>query len=231
MERLAILDHESHTLHVEDVSDEMLAKYDGEEEDYIEDHYALEDYSWDYIAATVYTAPDGEITTGVDFAKPKKCTKTCAVCGKQVTQGYLFDGTTCLCSKECATHFFADDEGCVEILIDDGDRLVWHDKLEDIQKFNIQTPADVARFFIWIVFEKHINFHPDDSFGDYENNKTHEPTFSPVAANYYDKTMQRCFDICEKYDRDIYKLAQLVMGMFCYCDCNDTMAKFCLGED
>ena len=173
MERLAILDHETHTLYVEDVSDETLAKYDGEEEAYIEDNYALEEYSWDYIAATVYTAPDGEIITGVDFAKPT----------------------------------------------------------EDIQKFNIQTPADVGKFFIWIVFEKHINFHPDDSFGNYENNETHEPTFSPMAANYYDKTMQRCFDICEKYDRDIYKLAQLVMGTYCYCDCNDTMAKFCLGED
>lgn len=130
MERLAILDHETHTLYVEDVSDETLAKYDGEEEAYIEDNYALEEYSWDYIDATVYTAPDGEITAGVDIAKLHKSKRTCAVCGKQVTQGYLFDGTDCFCSKECATHFFADDEGCVEILIDDADRLVWHDTFE-----------------------------------------------------------------------------------------------------
>lgn len=130
MERLAILDHETHTLYVEDVSDETLAKYDGEEEAYIEDNYALEEYSWDYIVATVYTAPDGEITAGVDIAKLHKSKRTCAVCGKEVTQGYLFDGTTCLCSKECATHFFADDEGCVEILIDEADRLVWHENLQ-----------------------------------------------------------------------------------------------------
>lgn len=128
IERLAILDHETHTLFVEDVSEEALAKYDGDEQAYIEDNYALEDYSWDYIVATVYTAPDGEITTGVDFAKQKHDTRTCAVCGKQVTQGYLFDGTTCLCSKECATHFFADDEGCVEILIDEADRLKWNNE-------------------------------------------------------------------------------------------------------
>lgn len=172
MERLAILDHETHTLYVEDVSDETLAKYDGEEEDYIEDNYALEDYSWDYIAATVYTAPDGEIITGVDFAKPT----------------------------------------------------------EDIQKFNIQTPLDVGKFFIWIVFEKHINFHPDDSFGEYENIDKDEPTFSLEEANYYDEVMRQCFVVCEKFERDIYKLAQLVMGTYCYCDCNDTMAKFCLGE-
>ena len=158
-------------------------------------------------------------------------TRKCSVCGKQITKGYVFDNTDCLCSKECATKFFGNDEGCVEILIDDADRLVWHDELEDIQKFNIQTPVDVGKFFIWIVFEKRINVHPDDPFGDYVSMETHEPTFSPMAANYYDKIMQRCFDICEKYDRDIYRLARLVMGMYCYCDCNDTMAKFCLGED
>lgn len=59
-------------------------------------------------------------------------TRKCSVCGKQITEGYVFDGTDCFCSKECATNFFDNDEGCVEILIDDADRLVWHDKLEDI---------------------------------------------------------------------------------------------------
>lgn len=160
-----------------------------------------------------------------------KTTKTCAVCGKEVTEGYLFDGKECLCSKECATQFFDNDEGCVEILIDEGNRLVWHECFDGIKKFNIQTPADVAKFFIWVVFEKKINFHPDGSFGEYENMVTGEPTFSPEEANCYDEVMRQCFDICEKYDRDIYKLARLVMGMFCYCDCNDTMAKLCLGED
>lgn len=126
MERLAILDHETHTLYVEDVPDETLAKYDGEEEAYIEDNYALEEYSWDYIAATVYTAQDGEITAGVDIAKLHKRKKTCAVCGKKVYQGFLFDRKECLCSKECATKFFNGDEGCVEILAEENDRLKWH---------------------------------------------------------------------------------------------------------
>ena len=99
-----------------------------------------------------------------------------------------------------------------------------------IQTFNIQTPADVGKFFFWIVFEKHINFHPDDSFGEYENLETGEPTFSLEEMNYYDEVMRQCFDICEKYDRNIYKLAQLVMGTYCYCDCNDEMAMFRLGE-
>ena len=159
-----------------------------------------------------------------------KATKTCAVCGKEVTEGYLFDGKECFCSKECAAKFFDNDEGCVEILIDEGNRLVWHECFDGIKKFNIQTPADVAKFFIWIVFEKKINFHPDDSFGEYENIDKDEPTFSLEEANYYDEVMRQCFVVCEKFDRNIYKLAQLVMGMYCYCDCNDEMARFCLGE-
>ena len=55
-----------------------------------------------------------------------KPAKTCAVCGKKVYQGFLFDRKECLCSKECATKFFNGDEGCVEILAEENDRLKWH---------------------------------------------------------------------------------------------------------
>ena len=48
MERLAILDHSSHRLYIEDVTEETLQQYDGEEEKYIEDTYKFDgDYSWD----------------------------------------------------------------------------------------------------------------------------------------------------------------------------------------
>ena len=60
MERLAIIDHNTHTLFVEDVSDEILAKYHGEEEDYIKDNYpSLDNFSWDYIVSAQYI-PDYE---------------------------------------------------------------------------------------------------------------------------------------------------------------------------
>lgn len=62
MTRLAIIDHNSHTLFVEDVPDEVLEKYHGEEEAYIEDNYALSDnYSWDYIVDAQYI-PDTQET-------------------------------------------------------------------------------------------------------------------------------------------------------------------------
>ncbi len=49
MERLAIIDHNTHTLIVDEVSEETLAQYNGEEEDYIKAKYNLDFYSWDYI--------------------------------------------------------------------------------------------------------------------------------------------------------------------------------------
>jgi len=53
--------------------------------------------------------------------------RTCAVCGKVITSGYVWDGTDTFCSDECAAKVFDGDDGCVDILIDDG-RIVWEDK-------------------------------------------------------------------------------------------------------
>lgn len=59
MERLVIIDHETHQLYIEDVSEEEIEKYGGEQE-YIEENYFLEgDYSWDYITDIQYF-PQGE---------------------------------------------------------------------------------------------------------------------------------------------------------------------------
>lgn len=67
MTRLAIIDHESHNLFIEDVSDEALAKYNGEEEAYIEDTYELgKHWSWDYITSAQYI-PDCEETEAYDI--------------------------------------------------------------------------------------------------------------------------------------------------------------------
>ncbi len=61
MERLAILDHANHKLYIEDVSEETLEQYGGEEEKYIEDTYEFDgDYSWDYIVETEYLPNDND---------------------------------------------------------------------------------------------------------------------------------------------------------------------------
>jgi len=69
MTKIAIINHDEHRLYIEDVSDEDLAKYNGEEENYIKDNYNLENYSWDYITGGVYMAEGEEEFTDIDFKK------------------------------------------------------------------------------------------------------------------------------------------------------------------
>lgn len=55
MVRIAIINHETHQLFIEDITDEMLEKYGGEEEAYIKDNYTFEgEWSWEYIVDIEY---------------------------------------------------------------------------------------------------------------------------------------------------------------------------------
>ena len=62
MERIAIIDHETHTLFIEDIDEDILEKkYGGEEEAYIKDTYDLSDnWSWEYIVHTEYIPIDDD---------------------------------------------------------------------------------------------------------------------------------------------------------------------------
>ena len=63
MARLAIIDHAAHTLFIEDVTDEQLEKYNGEEEAYIRDNYTFEDdnyWTWDYVTSVTYIPADDD---------------------------------------------------------------------------------------------------------------------------------------------------------------------------
>lgn len=68
MERIAIIDHDSHCLYVEDIDEEVLyEKYNGEEEDYIKDNYNLKNFSWDFITETEYYPNDDNDPISVEF--------------------------------------------------------------------------------------------------------------------------------------------------------------------
>ena len=68
MERIAIIDHDSHRLYVEDIDEEVLnEKYNGEEEAYIKDNYNLENFSWDFITETEYRPNDDYDPISVEF--------------------------------------------------------------------------------------------------------------------------------------------------------------------
>ena len=58
MERLAIIDHDTHRLFIEDIDEDVLAELGGDEQKYIDENYKLENYSWDYIVDTEYIPED-----------------------------------------------------------------------------------------------------------------------------------------------------------------------------
>lgn len=60
MERLVIIDHNEHTLFIEDVTKDMLEPYNGDEQAYIEDNYDIENYSWDYVVSEIYIDSNGD---------------------------------------------------------------------------------------------------------------------------------------------------------------------------
>jgi hypothetical protein len=61
MRRIAIIDHASHELMIEDINEQVLEdQYGGDEQKYIDENYTFEgDYSWDWITDTQYF-PEGE---------------------------------------------------------------------------------------------------------------------------------------------------------------------------
>lgn len=55
MRRLAIIDHATHHLYIEDVNEEILeGQYGGDEQLYIDDNYSTTNYSWDWITEIQY---------------------------------------------------------------------------------------------------------------------------------------------------------------------------------
>ena len=71
MRRLAIIDHDTHTLYVDDVDEKELEEnYKGDEQAYIENNYALlNNYSWDWVTDGIYYKKMYETGIDIDFDK------------------------------------------------------------------------------------------------------------------------------------------------------------------
>lgn len=69
MRRIAIIDHSSHELLVEDIDEEVLeSQYGGDEQAYIDDTYTFDgDYSWDWVEDTQYFPEDDKTPVDVEF--------------------------------------------------------------------------------------------------------------------------------------------------------------------
>lgn len=71
MERIAIIDHENHTLHIEDINEDILKEYyNGKKEDYIREQYKnklSQNWTWDYIIKAQYRPMLGNKALEIDF--------------------------------------------------------------------------------------------------------------------------------------------------------------------
>ncbi len=71
---------------------------------------------------------------------------------------------------------------------------------------HIKTVKDVETFFHHIVYERKVNFHPDDMFEDYISCESGVNTFTIEECAIYNRLMDESFKICEKERIDIYEI-------------------------
>ena len=71
---------------------------------------------------------------------------------------------------------------------------------------NITTIEDVKLFAFQLVNEENLNFHPDNDFLDYINTETNLPVYLLEESKKLNALMNKCFEVCEQYNEDIYEL-------------------------
>lgn len=74
----------------------------------------------------------------------------------------------------------------------------------DIHK-NILTIQEVKDFAKYLYSVHKVAFHPDDTFDVYISSNN-EKLFSKEEIGILNIRMEECFDVCNKYDQDIYEL-------------------------
>lgn len=70
----------------------------------------------------------------------------------------------------------------------------------------ILSVKDVETFFHHIVFERKVNFHPDDMFEDYVSCESGINTFTLEECAIYNRLMDDSFKACENEGVDIYEI-------------------------
>ena len=71
---------------------------------------------------------------------------------------------------------------------------------------HITSVKEVESFFHHIVFERKVNFHPDDMFEEYVSCEGGINTFTLSECAIYNRLMDECFVVCENNAIDIYEI-------------------------
>ena len=72
----------------------------------------------------------------------------------------------------------------------------------------ICSKEDVQTFLFHLTYELNYIFHPDDPFV-----KTNTPNsffYNAKNVKLYNELMEKCFEVCEKYDLDIYSIGHKI---------------------
>lgn len=74
------------------------------------------------------------------------------------------------------------------------------------EKDKITSMEDVKDFFHHIVFEKKINFHPDEPFENYIEISSRKASLTNEECKVYNRLMEESFEICNTSGIDIYQI-------------------------
>ena len=80
-------------------------------------------------------------------------------------------------------------------------------------KYNrINTTEEVSAFFNFLLHERKVNFHPDESFENYIDVVTNEPSFTTQECELFNRLMNESFSVCERECVDINDVGTEVMA-------------------
>lgn len=71
---------------------------------------------------------------------------------------------------------------------------------------HVRTADDVKTFFHHLVYERKVNFHPDNDFTEYVSREDKSPSFSADEVALYNRLMVESFNVCENAKVDIYEI-------------------------
>lgn len=71
---------------------------------------------------------------------------------------------------------------------------------------HITTVEEVKNFFHHLVFDRQLDFHPDDMFEDYVSCQPSIHGITLEECPLYNRLMDECFKVCDAQDADIYDL-------------------------
>jgi hypothetical protein len=88
--------------------------------------------------------------------------------------------------------------------------------LSKVWNGTIESEKDIRDFFYYLIFECKLNFHPDESFLDFEDEVVLDGIMSRKVCEGLDEVMKECFLYCEEnmVIKDLYSIGMEVLSSY-----------------